>query len=135
MAATCIITCICSDAIVLPLTQLLHVLLHIVFCMGASNVPPICICRKSTLFGSRDQYSTCTWGSHMTNIKHFWNCVMITAHFSSHMTLHRTNTATVLHFVFIGTTPSAAFVNVSGLVGDAKRLLPHTQGTEFDCGG
>ena len=40
------------------------------------------------------------------------------AHFSS----HRTNTATVLRFVFIGTTPLASFVDASGLVGDMKRL-------------
>ena len=31
-------------------------------------------------------------------------------------------TATVLHFVFIGTTPSATFVDALGLVGDVKRL-------------
>ena len=61
----------------------------------------------------------------MTNIEHFWNHVMNIAHFSSHMT----NTATVLRFVFIGTTPSAAFVNASSLVGDAKRLrLPRFDG-------
>ena len=36
---------------------------------------------------------------------------------------------TVLHFTCIGMTPSAAFVDASGLVGDTKRLrLPR-----FDC--
>ena len=35
---------------------------------------------------------------------------------------YTTNTATVLRFVFVGTTPSAAFVNASDLVGDTKRL-------------
>ena len=39
----------------------------------------------------------------------------------SHMS-HTTNTPTVLHFVFIGTTPSVAFVIASDFVGDAKRL-------------
>ena len=42
-------------------------------------------------------------------------------HFSS-MSSHTTNTATVLRFVFIGTTPSAAFTNTLSLVGDGKRL-------------
>ena len=60
-------------------------------------------------------------GSHMTNIEHFWSYVMNIAHFSS-MSSHTRNTAPVLRFVFIGTTPSVAFVNASGLVGDAKRL-------------
>ena len=50
------------------------------------------------------------------------------AHFSN-MSSHTTNTATVLRFVYIGMTPSAAFVNASGLVGDTKRLrLPHFDG-------
>ena len=53
---------------------------------------------------------------------------MSIAHFAS-MLSHTTNTATVLRFVFIGTTPSAAFVNASGLVGDAKWLrLPRFDG-------
>ena len=61
----------------------------------------------------------------MTSIKHFWSQVMNIAHFLS----HTTNTATVLRFVFIGTTPSVAFVDASGLVGDTKRLhLPHFDG-------
>ena len=64
-------------------------------------------------------------GSHMTNIEHLRSHVMNTAHFSS-MSSHRSNTATVFRFVFIGTTPSSGFVNASGLVGDVKRLrLPH----------
>ena len=60
-------------------------------------------------------------GSHMTNIEHFWSHVMKIAHFLS-TSSHTTNTATILHFVFIGTTPTTAFVNASGLVGDMKRL-------------
>ena len=88
-------------------------------------------------FGSRDQYYTLEGshmtnteqlGSHMTNIEHFQSHVMKIAHFSS-MLSHTTNTATVLRFVFIGMRPSAAFVNASGLVGDAKRLcLSHFDG-------
>ena len=35
---------------------------------------------------------------------------------------HTANTATVLHFVFIKTTLSAAFIDASGLVGDAKQM-------------
>ena len=61
----------------------------------------------------------------MTNIEHFWSHVMNIANFLS----YTTNTGTVLGFVFIGTTPSAAFVNASGLVGDAKQLhLPRFNG-------
>ena len=64
-------------------------------------------------------------GSHMTNIENFWSDVMNIAHFSS-MWSHMTNTVNIVCFVFIGTTPSAALVNASGLVGDANRLhLPH----------
>ena len=69
-----------------------------------------------------------TFSGHMTNIAHlreshdqygtFWSHVMNIAHFSS----HTTNMATILLFVFIGMTPSAAFVDASGLVGDMKRL-------------
>ena len=44
---------------------------------------------------------------------------------TKHILSQTTNTATVLHFVFIGMTPSAAFVNASSLVGDAKRLHSH----------
>ena len=48
------------------------------------------------------------------------------AHFSSHMTKHTSNTATVLRFICIRTTPLVAFVDASGLVGDAKwPRLPH----------
>ena len=47
------------------------------------------------------------------------------AHFSSHMT----KMATVVRFVFIGMTLSAALVNASGLVGGAKRpRLPRFDG-------
>ena len=69
--------------------------------------------------------NTAHLGSHMTNIEHFWSHVMNIPHFSS----HTTNTATVLLFKFIGTAPSAAFVNASASVGDAKRLhLPRFDG-------
>ena len=64
----------------------------------------------------------------MTNIEHFCSHVMNIAQFLS-MSSHTTNTATVLHFVFIGTTPSAAFVSTSGLVGYVNRLhLPRFDG-------
>ena len=54
----------------------------------------------------------------MTNIADF-----------SRLLSHTTNTVTILRFVFIGTIPSAAFVNASGLVGDAKQLhLPRING-------
>ena len=98
--------------------------------MGGSNVPPVLYWPYSTLFGSHDQYSTLGGshmtniehlGCHMTNIEHFWNHMTKSAHFSS-MSSHMTNTITVLRFIFIGTTPSAAFVNASGLAGDAKWL-------------
>ena len=56
----------------------------------------------------------------MTNIEHFWSHMMKITHFHS-MLSHMTNTVKVLHFVFIGTTPSVAFVNEPDLVGDEKR--------------
>ena len=59
------------------------------------------------------------------NREHFWSHEMNIAHFSS----HTTNVAIILRFVFIGTIPSAAFIDASGLVGDAKRLrLPRFDG-------
>ena len=69
-------------------------------------------------------------GSHMINIEHFsrdaFRVCRVTRRTATEQT---TNTATVLRFVCIGTTPSAAFVDASGLVGDAKRLrLPRFDG-------
>ena len=58
----------------------------------------------------------------MTDLEHFWSHVMNVAHFSSHEIEHMMNTTAVLHFVFTGTRLSAAFVDASGLVGNAKRL-------------
>ena len=57
----------------------------------------------------------------MTEIEHFWGHMMNIVHHSS-MSSHTTNITTVLHFVFIRTTPSAAFVNALSLVGDMKWL-------------
>ena len=62
--------------------------------------------------------------SHMTNIhvEQFWSHVMNITHYLS----HTTNTASVLCFIFIGMTPSAAFLDASRLVGDVKwQRLPH----------
>ena len=65
----------------------------------------------------------------MNNIELFWSHVMNIELILSHVTEHMTNTATVLRFVFIGTTPSAAFANASDLVGNAKWLrLPRFNG-------
>ena len=59
----------------------------------------------------------------MTNIEHFsrdaFRVCRVTRQTATEQT---TNMATVLHSVYIGMTPSAAFVDASGLVGDTKRL-------------
>ena len=84
---------------------------------------PFCIHRKSTLFWSHDQYST-LGGSHTTNAKHFWKSC------DQYRTFRVTRQkATVLQFVFIGTTLSATFGDAFGLVGEAKWLrLLHFNG-------
>ena len=61
-------------------------------------------------------------GSHVTNIEHFSRDAFQECRVTR-------QTSTVLCFVFIGTTPSADFVNASGLYGDAKQLcLPRFDG-------
>ena len=72
-------------------------------------------------FESHDQHSTLrgvTSPIYTVRVEHIGSHMMTIAHFLSHMT----NAVTVLRTAFIWTTPSAAFVDVSGLVGDAKRL-------------
>ena len=69
-------------------------------------------------------------GSHMTNREHFsrdaFRVCRVTQQTATEQT---TNTATVLCFVCIGTTPLAVFVDASSLIGDTKRLrLPRFDG-------
>ena len=64
----------------------------------------------------------------MTNIEYLGSHVMNIAHFLN-MSSHTANTVTILRFIFIGVTPSAAFVDASSLVGGIRRLcLPHFDG-------
>ena len=124
--------------------NLVFYFLHIVFWIKCA---PVLYRPYSTLFGSNDQYSTLK-GSDMTNTEHFvrdqWpikntSHVMLFEYGESHdiqlpsrwrtATEQTTNTATEYSFVCIGTTPSAVFVDASGLFGDAKRLrLPRFDG-------
>ena len=66
----------------------------------------------------------------MTNIEHFTRAAFRVSRVPRRTaTEQTTNMGTVLRFVCIRTTPSAAFVDASGLVGDAKRLsLPRFDG-------